>query len=674
MADIIFGTPINGSIADADPKLANVRNPLNNSSFDEYDIAGITDFNQVEITVTPDAVLGAGIGAIQLVNAATGAVLAQNSFSGITSRTVIGTSFPGIKYKVQVVGAGVGTYKLEMTDAGKATSIVTPLTAKNSGNPFSKVSVGTVGPNTELYPLASSTLTDNVRLLDVALDANKKLYGIGPNTQGQDTLFSIDPGVAASFADAGVETSEQIKSIGTVKNSATAILSDTLNALEFGADNKLYALGKNSRKLYTIDPATAIATAIAGDLPTDFSSSGDLVYDAAGNRFLATSKPSTGLDELWSIPIAAPGNATKIGTSNIGFAEVTGLSFEGSDLTGFTSGDPAAVGSRIDIDLTTGVGRLQDKIGDNDLPLLTNGISGASTITRGTPVVTNLAPTGINFTNALTSIGSTTSTAAAVKVADLSAIDDGLGTNVFSLAGTDAASFEITGTSLFLRAGTVLNIATKPSFSVNVDVNDATVGTITPDATKIFTLPVVAPVILPAPPTGTPGTKGQSATQRAIDLTDYAGTLKADVTTNGDAAYTNNIGFYVVQDAIGTIRLANGTTIAPGAANYALEAVKSALLLAGKNDSKLNQDINGRNIYAPVVVAQGSLAEFVSNNPTNIGDGTKIHAYFNYLGANPDNFDHFKLTGANTFAVEDQFGGGDKDFNDLVVKMNIKTA
>jgi Domain of unknown function (DUF4114) len=674
MADITLGTLINGSIASTDPKLANVRNPFNNSFFDEYDIAGITDFNQVEITVTPDAVLSAGIGAIQLVNATTGAVLNQNSFSGTTSRTVIGTSFPGIKYRVQVVGEGVGSYKLEMTDAGKATSIVTPLTSRDSGNPFSKVSVGTVGPNTELYPLASSTLTDNVRLLDVALDANKKLYGIGPNTQGQDTLFSIDPGLAASFADAGIERSDQIKAIGTVKDSASAILSNNFNALEFGADNKLYAIGSNN-KLYTIDPTTAVATPLVGDLPAGFSSSGDLVYDAAGSRFLATSKTTpTGFDELWSIPVAAPASAIKIGTTNIGFRGVTGLSFEGNKLTGFTSGDINAVGDRIEIDLTTGTGRAQDKIGDDPNQLLLGGIGGAATITAGTSVVTNLAPTGINFTNALTSIGSTTSTAAAVKVVDLSAIDDGLGTNVFSLAGTDAASFEIINTSLFLRAGTVLNIATKPSFSVNVDVNDATVGTVTPDATKIFTLPVVAPVILPAPPTGTPGTKGQSAAQRTIDLTDYAGTLKTDITTNGDAAYTNNVGFYVVQDAIGTIRLANGTTIAPGAANYALEAVKSALLLAGKNDSKLNQDINGRNIYAPVVVAQGSLAEFVSNNPTNIGDGTKIHAYFNYLGANPDNFDHFKLTGVNTFAVEDQFGGGDRDFNDLVVKMNIKTT
>jgi Domain of unknown function (DUF4114) len=73
-------------------------------------------------------------------------------------------------------------------------------------------------------------------------------------------------------------------------------------------------------------------------------------------------------------------------------------------------------------------------------------------------------------------------------------------------------------------------------------------------------------------------------------------------------------------------------------------------------------------------VAQGSFNEFIANNPTNSGGGNAIHAYFNYLGANSDKQDHFRLIGSNTFGVEDQYGGGDRDFNDLVVNMNIKPA
>ncbi len=64
----------------------------------------------------------------------------------------------------------------------------------------------------------------------------------------------------------------------------------------------------------------------------------------------------------------------------------------------------------------------------------------------------------------------------------------------------------------------------------------------------------------------------------------------------------------------------------------------------------------------------------MSKNSTNGGDGKAVHAYFNYLGANPDKLDHFRLLGNNTFGVEDLYGGGDRDFNDLVVKLDFKTA
>jgi uncharacterized delta-60 repeat protein len=173
------------------------------------------------------------------------------------------------------------------------------------------------------------------------------------------------------------------------------------------------------------------------------------------------------------------------------------------------------------------------------------------------------------------------------------------------------------------------------------------------------------------------GAKSQSlAAGRTIDLIDYVGqTLKADIVTKSSATYNNQIGFYAVEDAIGTIKLANGSTLKPGDTNYASEAVKLALtnsLQAGKTDSLMAKDIMGGKLYAPVVVAQGTLNEFVSKNPTNAGGANDIHAYFNYLGANPDKVDHFRTIGDNTFGVEDLYGGGDRDFNDLVIKMKLK--
>ncbi len=179
-----------------------------------------------------------------------------------------------------------------------------------------------------------------------------------------------------------------------------------------------------------------------------------------------------------------------------------------------------------------------------------------------------------------------------------------------------------------------------------------------------------------AVPTVAIGAKSQGLAEgRTIDLTGTTGTLKVDITTKSSAVYNNNIGFYKVEDSIGTIKLADGTTVKPGDANYAFEAIKNALgntsLQAGKTESKLDQNIAGGSIYAPVVVSQGSLSDFIAINPNNIGGGN-LNAYFNYVPANSDKKDHFRLLGNNTFGVEDQLGGGDRDFNDLVINVNVK--
>ncbi|WP_295621801.1 esterase-like activity of phytase family protein [Chamaesiphon sp. GL140_3_metabinner_50] len=173
------------------------------------------------------------------------------------------------------------------------------------------------------------------------------------------------------------------------------------------------------------------------------------------------------------------------------------------------------------------------------------------------------------------------------------------------------------------------------------------------------------------------GAKSQSLPQgRIIDLSEYTGkTLKADISTTSDAGYNNNIAFYAVEDTVlGTIKLANGSIVKPSDTNYAIEAIKSAILQVGKTDSKSNQDLIGGKIYAPILIAQGSLTDFANFNPTNSGGENSIHAYFNYLGANPDKLDHFRLLGNNTFGVEDMYGGGDRDFNDVVVNVNIKVV
>jgi uncharacterized protein YjiK len=101
----------------------------------------------------------------------------------------------------------------------------------------------------------------------------------------------------------------------------------------------------------------------------------------------------------------------------------------------------------------------------------------------------NVAPSAVVLHNAVTSIPDNTSTAAPVKLADIVVIDDGIGNNQLSLSGIDAASFQIVGTGLYLRAGTPLNAGTKPSYFIAINVDDVSVGA-TPDAVANYTLSI----------------------------------------------------------------------------------------------------------------------------------------------------------------------------------------
>ncbi|HEX8027227.1 MAG TPA: SdiA-regulated domain-containing protein, partial [Vicinamibacterales bacterium] len=102
---------------------------------------------------------------------------------------------------------------------------------------------------------------------------------------------------------------------------------------------------------------------------------------------------------------------------------------------------------------------------------------------------TNSAPTALALSGAVTSILENTSTASRIKVADIVLTDDGLGNNVFTLTGADAAKFEVDASGLYIKAGTVLDYETKTSYSVTVNVDDASVGS-SPDASTNYTLNV----------------------------------------------------------------------------------------------------------------------------------------------------------------------------------------
>ena len=121
------------------------------------------------------------------------------------------------------------------------------------------------------------------------------------------------------------------------------------------------------------------------------------------------------------------------------------------------------------------------------------GADASATVTIQDNDSANLAPTAVTLLNTVPSISEAADVSSHVRVADISVTDDGQGTNTLSLSGTDVASFELVGASLYLKAGTSLSHASKPTLSVTVAVDDPGVGG-TPDATTGFTLTVTQAV------------------------------------------------------------------------------------------------------------------------------------------------------------------------------------
>ena len=172
------------------------------------------------------------------------------------------------------------------------------------------------------------------------------------------------------------------------------------------------------------------------------------------------------------------------------------------------------------------------------------------------------------------------------------------------------------------------------------------------------------------------GTNLQGKQQgEVLDLRGITQDVKADFTVNREAAFNNFVGFYKVADENGGIDIdGNGTVdFRPGESGYAQAAIKNRVAgidLTVNNQgtaSFTDKTLTGGSIFAPFILTNGRTVDQVLN-------GQVDQAYFAYLGANADKVDHIRLLGNNVFGFEDLAGGGDKDYNDVVLRVNLSVV
>ncbi len=161
-----------------------------------------------------------------------------------------------------------------------------------------------------------------------------------------------------------------------------------------------------------------------------------------------------------------------------------------------------------------------------------------------------------------------------------------------------------------------------------------------------------------------------------IDLREVKTKVKADCVINREAVFNNFVGFYQVADENGGIDTnGDGTAdILVGQTGYAQAAVRGRvvgidLTVNNQGTANFTGSFEPGSIFAPFIIVNGKPDAIVDSNLSN-----DPAVYFTFLGANNDQAAHIRLLGNNTFGFEDLPNGGDNDYNDVIVRLNLSIA
>lgn len=145
------------------------------------------------------------------------------------------------------------------------------------------------------------------------------------------------------------------------------------------------------------------------------------------------------------------------------------------------------------------------------------------------------------------------------------------------------------------------------------------------------------------------------------------------------AAFNNLVALYKVDSLTGGLDTdGNGIIdLRPGEQGYsqaALERVNDPLtgitLTTPENFATSSQSINllGSNIYGTLIIPNATVDQVLQLNPNNQNNGKPV-AFFSFGAANPDGITHMSRLGSNLFGFEDILGGGDVDYNDIILHL-----
>jgi hypothetical protein len=157
-----------------------------------------------------------------------------------------------------------------------------------------------------------------------------------------------------------------------------------------------------------------------------------------------------------------------------------------------------------------------------------------------------------------------------------------------------------------------------------------------------------------------------------IDLTGIPEpTVNATIEVFREADYDNTVSFFAIENPQGAVRdPITGNLINPGEGGYLQAALANRVdvNVTGHNGqiTSYTAEIATGTILSTFLVVNGTVEALLDNDTSN-----DPVVYFNHIAANSDGKDHVRLLGNNLFGYEDLPGGGDADFDDVIVKVSF---
>ncbi|MEL6555794.1 MAG: choice-of-anchor Q domain-containing protein [Cyanobacteria bacterium J06621_11] len=155
-----------------------------------------------------------------------------------------------------------------------------------------------------------------------------------------------------------------------------------------------------------------------------------------------------------------------------------------------------------------------------------------------------------------------------------------------------------------------------------------------------------------------------------FDLREVTGAVTATFEVYREAQMNNTVGFFKVENAAGDVLDDRGNLLGAGAAGYVQAAMQRRVDvdLTGQNGqlSTYTVGLAGGQLLSSFIVSDGSVEALLDRDSSS-----DPAIYFTHIGANSDGRDHVRLLGDNIFGFEDTVGGGDQDFDDIVIKASF---